>query len=52
MFWSQLVSPSWGEAELTSVITLATTGSKLTFQNRTNDEKMAVTEHEVYFKCG
>ena len=51
MFWSQLVSPSWGEAELTSVITLATTGSKLTFQNRTNDEKMAVTEHEVYFKC-
>jgi hypothetical protein len=42
----------WGEAELTSVITLATTGSQLTFQNKTDDEKMAVTEHEVYFKCG
>lgn len=42
----------WGEAELTSVITLATTGLKLTFQNSANDEKMAVTEHEVYFRCG
>ena len=42
----------WGEAALTSIITLSATGSQLTFQNRTNDGKMAVTEHEVYFKCG